>query len=219
MTYSEGIYQSQLLLSVPYLVHGFSTRVYGDMRNSDKRYAFTRKLGLNEYNLMKPKQVHSAVIDMSGDGLVSQESPLCIITADCVPILLADPNTRIVAAVHAGWKGTLGGIVSHAVDEMKRLGANPKNSIAFLGPHIGACCYTVTEERAKQFPDTSSFWESAWHIDLGLANKKQLIDCGVTRIDAPIYCTSCQTDRFFSYRKDTKETYGETIGVIGMKFV
>lgn len=232
----DGIgFQSTLLSHRDGVIHGFSNRSAGDMeRSSHNRDVFARKLGFKNSPVL-PEQVHDNRIQtvdkqsidiVSGvDGLVSRDTPVAVVAADCVPVLLVDPVSHVCAAVHAGWKGTLGGVVGNAVGEMVRMGADARWIFAAIGPHIGLCCYTVPEDRVQLFRDCFGRDEKMaaringqWHLDIGWINYRHLIDVGLSpdHIDAPLTCTSCQNNEFFSYRKDTKETYGEIMAVIGL---
>ncbi len=235
----NGWYQSTLLSGVPQVAHGYTTRQMGDMKKGEE--ARHRALGMlfpRRVRLYTAKQVHGAEVALvserawespEADGLVYQDTgdaaALAVFVADCVPILAVDPASRIVGVVHAGWKGTLGGIATHVVKAMSQLGATTTNIMVSLGPHIGMCCYDVPEDRAQQFasafggdPRVASITEEKWHVDLGWANRQQLLDSGILteHIDAPPSCTSCQVDTFFSYRKDRKEAFGEIMGVIAL---
>lgn len=221
----DGVgFQSSLLSHLDGVIHGFSCRQAGDMRyEGDNRKCFTRTLGLTQSPAFA-QQTHSNAVP--GDGLVSHTFPVAVITADCVPVLLVDPASKVFAAVHAGWKGTLGGIVGNSVGEMVRTGADARRIYAFIGPHIGLCCYSVPEDRVGMFEDRfgrdekmTSRLGGRWHLDIGWVNYRHLIDAGLPpdHIDAPPTCTSCQNNTFFSYRKDSKETYGEMMAVIGFK--
>lgn len=227
--YTDGFYQSSFLVTVPSLVHAFSGRGMGDMKKDvTARKRFLAAVGI-EVNVATPEQIHGAVVSSpdtpkGSDGFVGR-STIGIFTADCVPILAVDPQAQIVAAVHAGWKGTLLGIVGNMMETMKRQGVSEQRVLISFGPRIGACCYTVAEDRARLFLDqfkdekVAPYFEGAWHIDLAYANFRVLVDAGVPpeHIDAPPMCTSCQVSEFFSYRKDSKETFGEMMGVIGWK--
>ena len=116
-----------------------------------------------EKSLVTLRQIHS---DMShvfskiparppqGDAAISRRAGLLlgIQTADCVPIVLADPRGRVAAAVHAGWRGTLGRIVAKTLGRMRfEFGTRPEDVIAALGPAIGGCCYEVGPEVAQAF--------------------------------------------------------------------
>lgn len=224
------------LLTLPGLVHGYSTRAYGDARISANADAIIRNLTDKPLPLLHAAQVHGNAVgfadsETSGvvpavDGLVTATDNILleVHVADCVPMLFFDPVARIVAAVHAGWKGTIAHIAKNAVARMSESGATPKNILVSIGPHIGGCCYTVPEERARQF--LSVFTDSpvavmengAWHLDIGQANRADLLDAGVAaeHIDTPVVCTSCQVDTFYSFRRDSRETFGEITGVIGL---
>lgn len=207
---------SRLLNKIPGLVHGYSTRESGDMRQEKNRELLVK-------NLILPDQVHGNIVQMASkktsgaDGLVSNQKSVFVgvLVADCVPLLLVDPIKKIVAAVHAGWKGTLGNIASGAV---KMMGSNPQDIIVSIGPHIGQCCYTVPKVRAESFSAECVYFDGTdWHLDLGVANRLQLMEAGIPaeNIDAPVVCTSCQSDIFYSYRKDSKESFGEMLAFIG----
>ena len=222
----DGVgFQSTLLLQLEGVIHGFSCRQAGDMRYEEKnRKHFASALGLHKSPVFAC-QTHSSMVP--GDGLVSRDTPVAVVAADCVPILLVDPEKKVFAAVHAGWKGTLGGIVGNAVGEMVRMGADARQIFAAIGPHIGACCYDVPEDRVGMFEDRfgqdekmAARIDGRWHLDIGWANYRQLTDMGISpeHIDAPPTCTSCQNNTFFSYRKDSKETYGEMMAVIGQTY-
>lgn len=161
------------------------------------------------------------------DGLIAEGKNLFlgVKAADCVPLFFYDPVEKIVATAHAGWKGTLGEIAVKIVQKLQKLGTVPKNLFVAIGPHIGGCCYKVQHERAQLFLDKFNDSRVAfqikdeWFVDLGFANKQQLLVAGIepVHIDASITCTSCQNDLYFSFRKDSKETFGEMLGIIGMK--
>jgi len=149
---------------------------------------------------------------------------LAVHAADCVPILLADTRTRIVAAVHAGWKGTAAGIAVEAVKVVvDRFGARPEDLLVAIGPSIGPEHYEVDRpviERLRVW----SWWEEAaspnargrWQLDLRAANRRQLIDVGVLpeRIEVLDLCTYCRADLFFSHRRD--RITGRMGALIGM---
>lgn len=230
------IFQSALFSDVDHLVHGYSSRSFGDMQNSEMRARFAESLDLDSTPLKKPKQVHGNKVAFvqevdtnpvvqDVDGLVSNGRQLCVITADCVPMLAVDPKTRVIGAAHAGWKGTLGGIAKNLIDLMVEKGADTKRIRVSIGPHIGFCCYNVPFDRAQLFRKkygTAGIVKQIndlWHIDIGEANVRELKGAGVLEknIDVLDLCTSCNIDSFYSYRKDSQESYGEMVGIIGWK--
>ena len=147
---------------------------------------------------------------------------LNILTADCVPILLYDKEKEVVAAVHAGWKGTKAQIVSKTVQKMKKVyGCDPKEIIAGIAPSIGRCCYEVGKDVAVHFFDTPEGFTSKgekYMLDLPLINKQQLLNAGVLEVNIEMShtCTACDVERFFSYRKE-QGCSGRFMSMIGMK--
>ena len=148
-------------------------------------------------------------------------------TADCVPILIGDPNTDAFAAVHAGWRGTLAEVATKALRRMTtEYQTKPQDVRVALGPAAGACCYEVgmdvIDAFKGSFPNQDLFTETrAGHacIDLLKANRDQLISAGVERerIKIAPLCTMCRTDLFFSYRreKNVQGKVGRLLSVIG----
>lgn len=236
MIHVNGVYQSMLFSGLPGVVHGFSSRSLGDARVPENEAEVVRRITGTDTRVIGARQVHGADVaiadsrsprvipDVDGVVTILPDTVVEVRVADCVPILLVDPIAKVAAAVHAGWRGTLAHIARHAVEKMIRAGATGENIYAAIGPHIGRCCYTVDVDRAEMFltafgADTQNAFlaPDGWRLDLGFINRTELIGAGVPahHIDAPIMCTSCQVDTFFSYRKDTKDTFGEIIGIIG----
>jgi len=157
------------------------------------------------------------------DALISNQKGvvLTILTADCVPILLYDAEKKVVAAVHAGWRGTKAKIVAKTVKKMQEVfGCEPQNILAGVAPSIGRCCYEVGEEVAEHFfTDTDSFDVKGekYMLDLPLINKKQLLDEGLLEkhIEMSGICTACEVERFFSYRKE-QGCSGRFMSMIGI---
>ncbi len=178
------------------------------------------------------EQVHSArvlVVDKptssagEGDALITSRSGLLVgvRTADCVPILLVDESKRVVAAVHAGWRGTAAGILACTISEMTvRFGTAPGDIWAAIGPAIGSCCYEVGPEVARQF---AQWWpeltgtERHAHLDLTATNCIQLRQCGLPdrQIFAGLPCTVC-TEEMHSFRRD-RDQAGRMVAAIGIR--
>ena len=149
---------------------------------------------------------------------------LAVRTADCLPILLADPSSGITAAVHAGWRGTVARAVVAAVREMQTKGVTPGNILASLGPCIGSCCFEISADVAGQLD--SCVAGAKTHIsqtgstitaNLQQINRLQLCQCGlrpehIEMIDA---CTACDRKRFYSYRRDGGLT-GRHLAVVAL---
>ncbi len=147
---------------------------------------------------------------------------LNVLTADCVPILLYDKQKKVVAAVHAGWKGTKAQIVSKTVQKMTEMyDCDPKDIIAGVAPSIGRCCYEVGEDVAAHFlhiPEGYTPVGKKYMLDLPFINKQQLLAAGLQEenIEMSHTCTACHVERFFSYRKE-QGCSGRFMSMIGMK--
>jgi YfiH family protein len=133
---------------------------------------------------------------------------LAVKTADCLPILIADVKRRAVAAVHAGWRGTAGGVVSRTVETLRRrFACRPEDLLVAIGPGIGKCCYEVGPEVAQRFrsllPELGEIEGGVW-LDLAEANRRQLMTAGVRadRIWAARLCTCCLPEEFHSHRRE-----------------
>lgn len=191
--------QSTLLAGLPGIAHGFGTRDEG--------------IWTPEAETAKLHQVHgNTVISVGqpgphgdGDGLLTAVPGLWleIRTADCVPVLLADPVRRVVAAIHAGWRGTAARITAVAVARLQAdYGSRPEDLVAAVGPCIASCCFEVGDEVAAHFPEYLARTTPRAYVDLVGANQAQLADCGVTHVDALGLCTVCEPGLFHSFRRD-----------------
>jgi len=139
--------------------------------------------------------------------------PLCISTADCLPIVLYDPRAKRLAAVHAGWRGTVQAVSRAAVLALRAEGSAAADLVVAIGPSIGPCCYEVDapviERFEAAFPGGWEAWVTArgagkWMLDLWRANRDQLAAAGVPseRIELLGLCTGCRPDLLFSYRRE-----------------
>lgn len=180
---------------------------------------------LHVNNLVSPKQTHTSNIEIvqpgkeeypDTDGLILTEKDTAIFLnfADCTPVIIYDNKQNIGAVSHAGWRGTAGNIASKTIEKMiKEFSSNPENITAAIGPAISMCCYNVGEEVFKQLQATVKNFDNLYEIrngeifvDLKGINKRQLEECGVKEIDVCPYCTVCDNDMFFSYRKENATT-------------
>jgi YfiH family protein len=233
------VLQVPALLKIPWLVHGFSTRPGGvsdfdgekvlnlgavewDSRENveENKRRFQSALGADDLKLISLHQIHSDVVrrfdtpparQCKGDASATNKPGLLlgVRTADCAPVLVVDPAKRIVAAIHAGWRGTLQRIVAKSIGQMQmEFGCRPLDLLAAIGPTIGGCCYEVGTEVASafaaKFPNAAEFFDELrtgdepnplqWlnmmppghqpppknvHLDLPNANRLQLLEAGV----------------------------------------
>lgn len=219
--------------------HAFTTRHQGSFDavsapagpfGVDRRWPALDALGLAPARIRYARQVHGdACLDADapgmgglvgvGDALFTRRrgEPLAIFTADCVPLIVVDPERPVLGMAHAGWRGTVRGIAGRLVAALvEQAGARADRLRAAIGPSIGPCCYEVDEPvigplRAA-FPAAWDRWAvpgaagrpGRWWLDLWAANADQLAAAGVPpgAIASPRLCTGCRQDLFFSYRKE-----------------
>lgn len=235
------MYQSSLFDAVG-VIHGFSTKHVGDMRDTEKRNAFLLSLGIQEESLVWQEQIHGDVIRIvtgdnhgkiikGADGLVYKkllaDPPivLSVHVADCVPLVFFDPVQNIIGVAHAGWKGTALHIGQKMILTMESLGSKTGDIRITIGPSVCGSCYEVAYDREQTFrkefpqhPDILSQNKEKTFLNLGLANKYDLMTLGVQEqnIDYdPSLCTSCHIEDFYSFRKNGNRIEGEIMGVIG----
>lgn len=154
------------------------------------------------------------------DALITSKTdvPVAVLTADCVPIVIVDPVRRVVATVHAGWRGTIRKIVVKTVNSMESEFSVSRNDLlAFIGPSIRACSYEVSDDLHSSFKE--SFPDIIGDenvLDLPIINIYQLISAGLKSdniYDSSI-CTFCESDYFFSYRKNNVTGRQGTIAML-----
>ncbi|MGI6028359.1 MAG: peptidoglycan editing factor PgeF [Candidatus Heteroscillospira sp.] len=181
------------------------------------RLVYTRQVHGREVRYAAPEDSRELFtpIPYECDGLYTdiKDLPLVCYTADCVPVLLCDPEAGTAAAVHCGWRSTVADILGEAVKKLEGLGAKPGNIRAAIGPAIGACCFEVgadvTEamngwlgaaawEFIREKPDTPG----KYLADLRAADRYRLLELGLSagHIDVSDECTMCAPDKFWSHR-------------------
>jgi polyphenol oxidase len=197
----------------------------------ENRALLASETGIAADRFLYASQVHSGDVkvidnDAVAEGVLSHNPRtdatitnlpgicLMVMVADCVPLLLFDPVKKVVAVIHAGWRGTVQHITSNTINVMiDRFGSNPADIRAGIGPSIGPCCYEVGEEVKavvyESFGTTAGYLVSQPHsakphFDLWYANHKHLTDSGVNpeNIETAQLCTKCNQQIFFSSRAD-----------------
>ncbi len=163
---------------------------------------------------------------IAADALVTSHPQiiLSVRTADCVPVLLAHPEVRCVGAIHAGWRGLVGGIILATVEKMfSAYKAEPKTTLAAVGPAIGNCCYevdaTVASALAEAVGDPSVVMKRNGKLfaDLHAVARLQLLRCGIPpqRMEFWGLCTRCNENLFYSNRRgDGKRRQNAFIGIL-----
>ncbi len=232
---------------------GVSSGLYGSLNiglgsddNRDQvlenRSRVAQSFGVGSNWLVSPHQIHSPDVttvegpwqdgsDRKADALVTAVPELAIgvATADCGPVLFADPEASIVGAAHSGWKGAVTGILENTVTAMETLGAKRERIRAVLGPTISQASYEVGPEFFDRFSTEDRRHEdffrpssrNGFHMfDLPAFITRQLSALGLAHVSAMNICTYEDEDRFFSYRRTTHRNepdYGRQISAIMIK--
>lgn len=251
-------YISKSLSSIPCISHGFFTRNGGisegeffslncgystadDYKNiTENRNRVCRELECSNKQLVTTKQVHGtnpiiisaeeAKIDQEGDSLITAERGVVIgvLTADCTPILMADSKAKVIAAVHAGWRGALAGITQTTIKSMISLGANPERITAAIGPRIGPNSYKIGPDLMEMFLKKDKKNEiyfsrktpiDQFSFDLGAYVASCLKSEGIEEIEVLNFDTYPDSAQFFSHRRSTesgKRQSGRQISAISL---
>lgn len=246
--------QNQDLLNLS-IRHGFYTRVggvspapYNSLNISvstgdtlenvqENRCRIAQDMGYPTGALMRVKQVHSAKVvcvtpgqateDIEADALLTCHRGILLgmSTADCVPILMADPMTSVIAAIHAGWEGALKGVIQNTVHEMINLGANPTQIVAVIGPCIHQKNYEVGDDFRRRFlemdPESQAFFKVIQEklcFDLPGYVQKIIASQMIVHIHPSTHNTYTEKEAFFSHRRATHEktATGRQLSVIGL---
>jgi YfiH family protein len=200
----------------------------GDDENlvRENRWRLSGALGYDASTLVVAQQVHGAnsqvvTSEYSGrgaldwdsaipdcDALIVAESkiPLLIQVADCAPVLMVDPARRVLAVVHAGWRGAMAGAASQTIGKMSsEFGTNANEVLCGIGPCLCADCFEIGEEVAAQAPDACVLRDAKWkkpHLDLRALVQEDLRASGVlsSHVEVMDSCTRCESETFFSHR-------------------
>jgi len=214
---SSQVFRSERLDRFRWLQHGFGTRL---------------SLGWPDASgLATAKQIHSDGVLVAteagqigtGDAIITKRPGVIVAirTADCLPILIVDPRTHAVAAVHAGWRGVVAEIAPKTVGAMGlEFGSRPEDLEVAIGPGIGLCCFEVGPEVAAQFSDffpERNDLSARTKVDLAETVIRQLGRNGVTRdrIDTADLCSFCKPELFESYRRDRARA-GRMVAAVGV---
>ena len=206
--------------------HVFTTRDLSFRQDDARDYErLGEALGVDADAILRVRQVHgrtvlvvrpnTPIVGLSeADAIVSIDPSraVSVRVADCVPILIADRQQRVAAAIHAGWRGTCAAVAAAAVSAIEDLGIDPADLVAAIGPSIGPCCYQVDDLVRTAFlgmtPDAAAWFvedgPGHWKLDLLQANADQLEGAGIpaAAIAVAHHCTVDHPEDCFSYRAE-----------------
>lgn len=206
---ADNVLRAETLVRLGWLTHGFGTRLSTNWP-APNGLAFAKQIHSD-----RVLRVESEGPQGEGDALISNVPgiALTIKTADCLPILIADPNRRAVATIHAGWRGVVSKIAPKTVQAMTReFGTRPEDLLVAIGPGIGPCCFEVGPEVAIQFG-----LSGRTKVDLAATVCQQLGRNGVVpgQMSVSGLCSYCDSQLFESYRRD-REAAGRMVAMIGV---
>ena len=199
--------------------------VQGNNKEEKFWYNFT---GIPENCIATVNQIHGNTVLFAnngghqgdGDALISSipQIFLRIVTADCLPVFMFDPESKTVALIHAGWRGLKKEIIKRTINYLSTTASvNQENLFVSIGPFIQECCYTVREDVYSEFPlqFSTKLLNGRYNLRLGEIALAQLSGVPPSQIEITSQCTSCSNDTLYSARKDSGST-GRNINIIGI---
>jgi len=206
------------------IIHGITTKPLGSF--NDEEEGFKKQKNKLPVNPVLNKQVHGDKIIMldkrpdqpfEADALITQQKnlPLGIKVADCQGVLIFDPKTTSIAAIHSGWKGSALNIIGKTVKKMEQaFGSDPADLLVGISPSLGPCCAQFSDPE-KELPEFTRPFTKGKNVDFWSLSLQQLKEAGVPegRIEIMKECTNCNTDRFFSHRNGDKGRIAVFIGL------
>lgn len=230
---------SSTFINDDHYISGFGTKFLGDARHAENIFQALKGLSVSYKTVVIPEQIHSVNIAVfeskepnevenitDTDGVITKENNivLTVRTGDCVPIIYCDKKTGVIGISHQGWRGSLKKMVQKMVYKMEDIGCEKNDISVAIGPSIGVCCYDVDDDRYYSFMSELDgyskkiffSYNGKRHLNTPLLDYLLLLESGIPKehIDFFPFCTKCDTERFFSFRRDEKKNYGEMVSFI-----
>ncbi len=241
ITYDSGleIFYSTKINDTKF-ISGFGTKAMGDARAFSNVVNYFTQNSIDYKTLVTLEQIHSANVALfenanvlnpvekigETDGVITplSQTILTIQTADCVPMIFVDKEAGLIGISHQGWRGSLKRLPQKMVDRLVASGAKKEKIVCAIGPSINNCCYNIDEDRYLEFLmefdgyNDKIFYKRGDNHYLSLPHLNYLLlrEAGIQppNIDYFPFCTSCNSDRFFSFRRDKNKEYGQMLSFI-----
>ncbi len=204
-------------------------RVTGILHAGPDDCAVTHQVHGNTVRIVDERDRHLCLspVPYDADGIVTAAAgmPIFCFAADCIPVLLCDPEAGVAGAIHCGWRSSVTDILKNAVEAMESLGANPSRIVAALGPAIGFCCFETDDDVPEAVTaylggDTEGLFrkreDGKTMVDLRGANRRRLLQLGLAEehIDLSAECTFCSHDKYWSHRYTKGLRGGQGAGIV-----
>lgn len=238
-------YSSSLSNKIQGLQIGFTTKQIGDCRHISIIQDYFKANDLSNNKIVLLEQIHSANISFTNsrivsrveqisecDGVLSSEDKIILVvrTADCLPVIFFSLPKGYIGAAHIGWRGTLKNLIGKMIRKMNDAGIKNHDIYIVVGPAINQCCYEVDIDTYSEFMSTMERFKNVafkphgekYRLNLTRLNYELALESGIDRnhIDHFPFCTSCNSDVFFSFRRDYKKNplqFGEMMGFVSIQ--
>lgn len=231
----------------PGLQIGFTTKEIGDCRQIDVVQNYFKENNMSNSKLVLLEQIHSTNVAFAdnesvsniqhikeSDAVLTQNKNLILVvrTADCLPVIYYSSKTHWIGAAHIGWRGTLKNLMGKIIDTLYNIGVGKDELFIIIGPAINQCCYEIDIDMYAEFMTIMErFNEIAFkphgekfRMNLTRLNYELARESGISRnqIDYFPFCTYCNSDHFFSYRREYKKNpqlFGEMMGFVTLQSI
>lgn len=228
-------------INAEHYLSGFGTKQLGDAKKPEIIIRFFKTNNISYKTIVMMQQIHSINVNTytanlekseefktieDVDGLITTDFDTILIarTGDCVPIQFCDNKNGVIGISHQGWRGSVKRMVQKMIKLMLEKGAQLQNLKVAIGPSIGQCCYEISDDLYYSFLEEFDGYsnkifihrQGRWYLNLPMLNYLLCLDVGIDKkhIDFFPFCTKCDKSRFFSFRRDKKQDYGEMMSFI-----
>lgn len=238
-------YTTSLTEQIPGLQIGFTTKKVGDCRQIAVVQNYFKENNLSNNKLVLLEQMHSANVAFTdnksisniehikeSDGVITQDKNLILVvrTADCLPVIFFSLRTQWMGIAHIGWRGTLKNLMGKMIEMLQSVNVEKDELYIIIGPAINQCCYEIDIDMYGEFMSVMERFNAVafkphgekYRLNLTRLNYELALESGINKsqIDYFPFCTYCNSNHFFSYRREYKKNphlFGEMMGYVTMQ--